>query len=65
MNLTPATPTERVYSLFEAKESFFGHQSVEAAVSLTSLTHETSEGDDALLTSHLAVFVDLNNARSD
>ena len=47
------------YSLPEAHESFLMEESVKAGVSLTSLSHDSSEGDDALLSSHLSVFVNL------
>jgi len=48
----------------EAEEVSVSEQSVEAAVSLTSLAHETSQSDVVVLSGHLAVFVALEQTRS-
>ena len=46
-------------STAEAQEVFVSEESVEAGVSLTSLAHEASESDDALLASDFAVLINL------
>ncbi len=43
----------------EAEEVLVSEESVEAGVGFTSLAHEASESDDALLASDFAVFVNL------
>ena len=53
-----------LFSTTEAEEVLVSEESVEAGVGLTSLAHETSEGDNSVLgTGHLAVFVNLNKVR--
>jgi len=49
----------------EAEEVSVSEQSVEAAVSLTSLAHETSQSDVVVLSGHLAVFVALSDLNLD
>ena len=49
-------------STLEAKEVLFGEESVEAGVSLTSLAHEASESDDALLAGDFAVLINLQSS---
>ena len=44
----------------EAEEVLVCEESVEAGVSLTSLAHEASESNDALLASDFAVFINLD-----
>ena len=50
-----------LFSTTEAEEVLVSEESVEAGVGLTSLAHETSEGDNSVLgAGHLAIFVNLN-----
>ena len=43
----------------EAEKVLVSEESVQAGVGLTSLAHEASKGDDALLASSFAVLVNL------
>ena len=51
--------TNREFSFLEAEEIPFSEESVEASVSLSSLAHEASESNNALLASNFAVLVNL------
>ena len=54
--------SSQMFSTTEADKVFVSEKSVEASVSLTSLTHEAGESDDGVLsTNHLSVFIDLAN----
>ena len=59
--LTDLNSKLRLYSSAEADKVLVSEKSVKTSISLTSLAHEASKGDDSVLaTSHLAVFVNLN-----
>ena len=56
----PAQPcTINNSSLSEAKKTHVSEQSVKASISFSSLSHEASEGDNVLLSCHLAFLVNL------
>ena len=48
-----------IRSLAEADEALVAEEAVKAGISLTTLAHEASEGDDVALAGHLAVLVNL------
>ena len=57
----PAHPwTINNSSLSEAKKTHVREQSVEASIGFSSLSHEASEGDNVLLSCHLAFLVHLH-----
>ena len=48
-----------LHSAAEGKEALVGEETVHGGIRLTTLTHETSEGNDISLAGHLTVFVNL------
>ena len=58
-----AVKSTLLFSTTEAEEILFSEKSVQASVSLASLSHEASERDDVVLgASHLSVFVNLQES---
>lgn len=51
------------FSFLEAKQVSVAEQPVEARVGLATLTHEASQSDDVLLSSHFAILVDLESTQ--